>query len=157
MEQTITVDHHNNPKKHFMRSILDHENEEGSLLTNGRGVALTLPSIYVGPSLGRSKPSKGLLYLDPYPTLEGQGKAQGLKSKNKITNFCFFFFKTTIEHRQIVHTVIVDTAQNLENKEHKSVHLPTKTGAETLKNANRLIYIKSINSPIGTFRYPKEN
>lgn len=31
MEQTITVDHHNNPKKQFVRSILDHENEEGSL------------------------------------------------------------------------------------------------------------------------------
>ena len=52
------------------------------------GVVLALPSIYAGSDLSGPKSSEGRHYLGPYPTLKGQGRAQGFKTRKLI----FFFF-----------------------------------------------------------------
>ena len=51
------------------------------------GVVLTLPLVCAGPGPGGPKPLKGLLYLGLYPTLKGQGRAQGLKTRKPVFNF----------------------------------------------------------------------
>ena len=57
----------------------------------GPGVVLALPSIYAGSGLSGLKPSKGLHYVGPYPTLEGQDRTKAGLMALKQENYFFFF------------------------------------------------------------------
>lgn len=60
------------------------------------GVVLTLRLVCARPGPGGPKLLKGLLYLGLYPTLEGQGRAQGLK---KQENQFLIFFCVAMDRR----------------------------------------------------------
>ena len=65
----------------------------------GARVVLTLPSIYARSGLGRPKATEGPHYLGTYSTLEGQGRAQVLKTIKS-----FFRFLPYLATKHIVST-----------------------------------------------------